>query len=85
MLFAMNVKLLPNEDLSVITAQAETTQGGTLPLPIEHVGNVPRFFWLTQINVRLPEELEKAGDIWVSIKLRGVPSNRALISIGPSE
>jgi len=81
MLFAMNVELLPDENLSVIKVQAETAQGGTLELPVEYVDKVSRFFWLTQLNVRLPEELENAGDVWVSIKLRGVPSNKALISI----
>jgi uncharacterized protein (TIGR03437 family) len=84
-LFAMNVELLPEENLSVLTAQAETAQGGTITLPIEYFDKVPRFFWLTQLNVRLPEELENAGDIRVSIKLRGVPSNKVSISIGASE
>jgi len=85
MLFAMNVELLPDENLSVIKVQAETAQGGTLELPVEYVDKVSRFFWLTQLNVRLPEELENAGDVWVSIKLRGVPSNKALISIEASQ
>jgi uncharacterized protein (TIGR03437 family) len=85
MLFAMNVELLPDEDLSVLAAQAETAQRATIQLPIEYVGKVPRFFWLTQLNVRLPEELENAGDVWVSLKLRGAPSNKALISVGASE
>jgi choline-sulfatase len=85
MLFAMNVELLPDEDSSVLTAQAETAERGTVQLPIEYVGKVQRFFWLTQLNVRLPEELENAGDVWVSLKLRGLPSNKALISVGASE
>ena len=85
MVFAMNVELLPDEDPSVLVAQAETAQRGTIQLPIEYIGKVPRFFWLTQLNVRLPEELENAGDVWLSLKLRGVLSNKALVSIGDSD
>lgn len=85
LLFAMNVQLLPNEDLSVLVAQAETAHHGTVHLPIESVGQVQPFFWLTQLNVRLPEELVNEGDMWVSLKLRGVQSNRALISVEASE
>lgn len=85
MLFAMNVELLPDEDPSVLMALAETAQRGTIQLPIEYTGKVPRFFWLTQLNVRLPEELENAGDVWLSLKLRGVQSNKAMISIGNSD
>lgn len=81
MLFAVNVELKPEEDASVITAQAEDSQQRIFPLPVEYAGTVPSFNWLTQINVRLTDELESAGDIRVSIRVRGVSSNTALISI----
>jgi uncharacterized protein (TIGR03437 family) len=78
MLFATNVDLLPGETLSVVTAQAETQGGQVRPLIVEFVGPVLNINSLTQINVRLPEELEAAGTVQVSISLRGVASNKVL-------
>lgn len=81
MLFATNVDLLPGEDKSVVTAQAETQGGEVVALTVEHVGKVPGLDRFTQINVRLPDELEAAGDVQVSVRLRGVASNKVLIKI----
>jgi hypothetical protein len=80
-LFAVNLELLPGENSSVVTAQAEDSQHRVFPLTVEYVGRVPNFGWLTQINIRLPDELANAGDVWVSTSLRGVVGNRALINV----
>jgi uncharacterized delta-60 repeat protein len=85
MLFAINVELKPEEGASVITAQAEDSQQRVFPLMVEFAGRVPRFDWLTQINVRLPDELESAGDIRLSIRVRGVQSNTVLLRVGLSQ
>lgn len=77
-LFAVNVDLLPGEDISVVSAQAEYALR-SYPLTVEFVGKVPNFDWLTQIVVKLPDALANAGDVQVSINLRGVPSNRVLV------
>jgi len=79
MLFATNLNLLPGETVSAVTAQAENSQHRIYSLPVEFVGKVPPYDWLTQVVVLLPDEL--ANDVWVSINLRGVLSNKALISI----
>jgi uncharacterized protein (TIGR03437 family) len=63
---------------------AEDAQHGVFPLTVEYVGRVPGYDWLTQINVKLPDELENAGDVSLSINLRGLSSNKAMLSIGPS-
>ncbi|HEX8494382.1 MAG TPA: hypothetical protein VF658_16170 [Pyrinomonadaceae bacterium] len=81
MLFAINLDLLPGENASAVTAQAESPTLGSRPLPVEYVGKVPGFSWLTQVNVILPGELANAGDVWVSLRLRGVTSNKARINI----
>jgi uncharacterized delta-60 repeat protein len=83
MLFAVNVELKPGEDASVITAQAEDSQQRVFPLTVEYAGKVPGFDWLTQINVKLTDELESAGNIRVSVRVRGVQSNTALLSVRP--
>jgi hypothetical protein len=83
MLFAMNVDLQPGEDFSIVTAEAEDSQQTIYPLLVEYVGPVPNLNWLTQVNVRLPDNIANAGNVLVSIKLRGVQSNKVLVSIRP--
>jgi hypothetical protein len=80
-LFAVYVELLPGEDSSAVTAQAEDTQHRLYPLTVEYVGQVPGMIWLTQVNVRLPGALEGAGEVMVSISLRGTVSNKAHIRV----
>jgi hypothetical protein len=84
-LFALNVELLPGENISVVSAQAEDSQHRIFSLPVEFVGKVPNFEWLTQINVRLPDELSTGGDMSVKINVRGLASNEAKIRITPNQ
>jgi uncharacterized protein (TIGR03437 family) len=84
MLFATNLNLLPGDSVSSVTAQAEDGQRKIYSLPVEFVGKVPQYDWLTQLVVLLPDELANANDVWISISVRGVISNKALISIKPS-
>lgn len=81
MLFAVNVELMPGENSSAVTAQAEDALHHIYPLPVEFVGKVPNFNWLTQIIVKLPDDLPNNQDVSVSFNLRGVTSNKALIKI----
>ncbi len=81
MLFAINVELMPGENSSVVTAQAEDSQHRVYQLPVEFVGKVPDFNWLTQVIVKLPDDLPHNEDVRVSLNLRGVTSNQALIKI----
>jgi hypothetical protein len=60
---------------------AENSGLGSVLLPIEHVGKVPGFNWLTQITVVVPDRLSNAGDVWIRVVLRGMSSNQALISM----
>jgi len=82
-LFAMNVEIVAGENLSIVTAAAEDSQQTVYPLDVEYVGNVPNQTWMAQIVVLLPEKLANAGDVLVSIKVRGVQSNRVLVNIRP--
>jgi hypothetical protein len=82
MLFAMNVELQPGENISIVTAQAEDSQQTVYPLIVEYVGNVPNLNWMAQISVRLPDSLP-TGNVLVSIKVRGLQSNKVLINIRP--
>ncbi|HYO99273.1 MAG TPA: choice-of-anchor B family protein [Pyrinomonadaceae bacterium] len=81
MLFAYNVDLAPGEPQTVVKVQAEDAQQRIYPLTVEHVGKVPGFERVTQVVVVLPGELANAGDVSVSLNLRGTPGNKALIKI----
>ncbi len=81
-LFAVNADLMPGEDASVVTAQIEDVQNRIYPMTVEYVGKVPNFDWLTQVVVRLPDEVSNYGEgWWVNINVRGAVSNRAQILI----
>ncbi|HEX6045387.1 MAG TPA: zinc-dependent metalloprotease family protein, partial [Pyrinomonadaceae bacterium] len=79
--FATGLELLPGENNSVITAQADYPGHGSFPLTVESVGKIPNVASLTQVNLRLPNELANAGDVLVSVSLRGLASNKLVIRI----
>ncbi len=83
MVFAFNATLQPNETASVITAQAEDAQHRIYPLVVEYVSGIDKVSHLTQINIKLADEIYNVGDVWVSIKVRGIVSNKARIRIVP--
>jgi Calx-beta domain-containing protein len=67
---------------SAASAQAEDDQGRIYPLTVEYVGVVPNLNSITQVVVRLPDQVFGAPrDLWVSVSLRGLPSNKAIIKI----
>jgi hypothetical protein len=82
-LLAGNINLTTGEDASVVTAQAQDSQNNTYPLTVEFVARMPGNEWLTEVVIRLPNQLAASGDIWVGIILRGVPSNKVFVTIKP--
>lgn len=81
MLFATGLELMPGENISVVTAQVEDSAHRIFPLTVEYVGKVPALDWCTQVNVALPDGLAGAGDVLVSVKLRGAESNKVVVGI----
>jgi len=79
-LFAVDLNLVAGD---VITVQAEDTQHVLRQFPVEFVGGVPGFDGLSQVVVKLPDDLAP-GDFMVSFTLRGVSSNKGLMTIKPS-
>lgn len=79
-LLARNVEFAPGEDAQQLSVRAEGPAGEPHLLPVEHVGRVPGFPSLTQINVRLTDDLA-AGDYQLSLTLRGATSNKATLSL----
>jgi hypothetical protein len=83
MLFAADVDLTAADNTSAVTAQAVDSQNRIYPLAVEFVGRVPGFDWLTQVVVKLPDELTNAGEVLVSINVRGTSSNKVPLNIKP--
>jgi hypothetical protein len=82
MLFATNVVLNPGETASAVTADAEDALHVHYSLPVEYVGAVPGYPWMSSVVVRLNNNLGDAGDVLVGISLHGASSNRVRIGIG---
>jgi len=81
MLFVLGIDLMPGEDLSALSIQAEDTQNRVYPLVVEDVRKVPNFDWLSQVVVRLPNSIASSGDFQVSISFRGTTGNKAVLTI----
>jgi uncharacterized protein (TIGR03437 family) len=81
LLLVANIDLLPGDDSSIVTAQARDLQGNTFSLPVESVAKVPSFNWLTQVIVRLPDQLANLNQVTVTVACRGQTSNSAIIQI----
>jgi hypothetical protein len=82
MLFATNLNLLPGEDASIVTAEAEDGALLHYPLTVEYVTAVPGFNWMTAVVVRLNDNLGDVGDVLVGLTYNGLTSNRVRIGIG---
>jgi hypothetical protein len=80
--FAMYLNLKPGEDASAVTADAEDAAHRHYNLQVEYVGKVPDQEWLTQINLRLSEEMGDVGDVLIRITYQGIGSNRVRVGIG---
>ncbi len=79
--FGTNLDLLPGETSSAITARGEDAQLNVYPMTVEFAGTVPGYDWLTELMLRLPDNLPAGQDVLVSVTLRGQTSNRVRIRI----
>ena len=66
---------------SDITAEAVDSAGRRYQLPVEHAANVPGLDWLTQVTVRLPDDLNGLNHVWVTLNVRGTLTNKAVITL----
>jgi Big-like domain-containing protein len=81
LLFGINLELRLGETISAITVRGEDSQHQEYSLPLEAVRGFPTLPGVTQLTVKLPEELRGLGQIWVSVSLRGVQSNKVTVKI----
>jgi len=82
MVFAIGLKLANGEAASAVTASAEDSTGTVRPLTVEFVGQVPNFPWLTQVNLKLTDQIVP-GEVKIRISLHGQTSNPVLVNLRP--
>jgi len=82
-LFAVGLKLLPGDNASAITATAEDSQGTIRPLEVEFAGKVPTYDWLSQVVLKLNDQITIVGDVKIKITLHGATSNTVLVGVKP--
>ncbi|MGI9164774.1 MAG: LamG-like jellyroll fold domain-containing protein [Pyrinomonadaceae bacterium] len=83
MLLATNLVLQPGEGASAVSAIAEDAAGQRYLLNVEYVGKVPGQDGISQVVVRLSDNLsDDAGDLSLRVGYGGVTSNAVIIRIG---
>ena len=70
----------PGEE-AFVTARAVDSQQRVFDLPVEGVGGAKNLSWLAQVTVLLPAELSGAGDVNVSVTVRGAESNGVTLRV----
>ncbi|MCA1620508.1 MAG: hypothetical protein LC795_14605 [Acidobacteria bacterium] len=70
----------PGEE-ALVTARAVDSRQRVFDLPVEGVGGAKNLSWLEQVTVRLPSELSGAGDLSVTVTVRGAESNAATLRV----
>ncbi|HKQ99766.1 MAG TPA: DUF1800 domain-containing protein [Pyrinomonadaceae bacterium] len=81
-LFAMNLDLLAGEGANALTVDAEDSQKRHYAFKVEDVTPVPDYQWMSQVTVRLSDDIGDVGDVLIRINLHGMSSNRARVAIG---
>ena len=79
-IFPTNLNVTPG---LIVTAQAVDSQQTHFVLPVEFVGSLPTFPGFTQVVVKLPDGIVNAGDLQVTITVRGKTSNVVLVGVTP--
>jgi hypothetical protein len=81
-LFVWSLGLLPSDKASDVSVLAEDDQGQMYDLSVESIGPLPGLGEVTQVVVRLPDNVVGAPrDLRVKVGLRGAVSNKAVIRI----
>ena len=81
MLFSVNLTLQQGENSSAVTARAEDAQFNVYPITVEFVGPVLNLAGVTEVLVKLPDNLPTGQDVLVSVTLHGQTSNKVRIRI----
>ena len=80
-LLVVGVRLAAPGEEAFVTARAVDSQQRVFDLPVEAVGGAKNLSWLAQVTALLPAELSGAGDVSVSVTVRGVESNKVTLRV----
>lgn len=80
--FVMNLDLLAGEGANALTVDAEDAQKRHYAFRVENVTPVVGYEWMSQVTVRLSDDIGDVGDVLVRINLHGMSSNRVRVAIG---
>ncbi len=80
MVFAIGTKLPDGEQASLVTASAEDSTGTVRPLTVESARKVPNFPWLSQVVVKLTDQIVP-GDVKIRISRNGQTSNPVTVAL----
>ncbi len=83
MLLSANLDLQPGDGPSLVAVQADDGKGHTYPLPVEWIGRLPSFDWITVVIAKLPDELLGANQALISVTANNQSSNQVSVSISP--
>lgn len=81
--FGTDLGLLPGEDVEAVTAEAVDAAGVSYPLRVEFISPLPDLPQVNQLVLRLNRELEDSGEVFVTISVHGLISNKVRIGIQP--
>jgi hypothetical protein len=80
-LLVVGVRLDAPGEAAHVSASAVDAQQRAFDLPVEAVGGAKNLSWLAQVTVRLPASLAGAGDVTVSVTVRGAQSNGVTLRV----
>jgi hypothetical protein len=80
-LLVVGVRLDAPGEAAFVTVRAVDSQQRVFDLPVEAVGGAKNPSWLAQVTVRLPAALAGAGDVTVSVNVRGAQSNGVTLRV----
>jgi hypothetical protein len=80
--FVMNLDLLANEGTNALTLDAEDSQKRHYAFKVESITPAPGNEWMSQLTVRLSDDIGDVGDVLVRLNLHGMSSNRVRVAIG---
>ena len=81
-LFVMNLDLMAGEGANALTADAEDATHRHYTFTVENVTPFPGYEWMSQVTLRLSDDIGDAGDVLIRINLHGMSSNRVRVAIG---
>ncbi|MDT5123913.1 MAG: hypothetical protein QOC96_3395 [Acidobacteriota bacterium] len=80
--FVMNLDLLAGEGANALAADAEDATHHHYTFTVENVTPMPGYEWMSQVTVRLSDDIGDTGDVLFRLSLHGVSTNRVRVAIG---